>query len=423
MRDHRSRREPAQPDAEAGITEQGSIAARVAERWRDAPSYGELLRASAHAAEQAAAAAEAAAQAARLSLQAAEAAAERDVFADPFFTEPFFTEAFFTEPCATSSAPVLAGREDTKNEDPWWSEAPFAVEHHAPLPERNAPPQPKPASPQPLVDPFAEAVKPAAQSLPAKLIEFPRELVATRKQRPRLAEGPLLDTEPEVLLRPHEAASSRSTMESAVLSAPSPMLDSPTDPRQPGSASEDVQRRTGFFESSPARMEGPAWGAIQLGEHSAPEAAAPPAREIEAVPALTGLAPISNRLMAALVDGSLVFAAFLLSVLVFASSAAHVPWGKTGIALAAGALLFEAVFYGWLFMSFGGGSTPGMRYARIALCTFNDENPTRGELQARVPATALALLPLGLGVLWALLDGDRLGWHDRMTRTYQRRYR
>ena len=81
------------------------------------------------------------------------------------------------------------------------------------------------------------------------------------------------------------------------------------------------------------------------------------------------------------------------------------------------------VFYGWLFMTFGGGSTPGMRYARIALCTFDDANPTRKELQNRIPATALALLPLGLGLLWALLDEDRLGWHDRMTRTYQRSYR
>src|SRR5271163_3607144 len=29
------------------------------------------------------------------------------------------------------------------------------------------------------------------QPLPAKLLEFPRELIATRKARPRLAEGPL----------------------------------------------------------------------------------------------------------------------------------------------------------------------------------------------------------------------------------------
>jgi uncharacterized RDD family membrane protein YckC len=80
------------------------------------------------------------------------------------------------------------------------------------------------------------------------------------------------------------------------------------------------------------------------------------------------------------------------------------------------------LFYVWLFMSYGGG-TLGMRYARIAICTFDDDNPTRGMMRRRVAATLLAALPLGLGLLWALFDEDSLGWHDRMSRTYQRSYR
>jgi len=34
----------------------------------------------------------------------------------------------------------------------------------------------------------------------------------------------------------------------------------------------------------------------------------------------------------------------------------------------------------------------------------------------------LAVCPLGLGLLWVLLDDDRLGWHDRISRMYQRTY-
>jgi hypothetical protein len=64
-----------------------------------------------------------------------------------------------------------------------------------------------------------------------------------------------------------------------------------------------------------------------------------------------------------------------------------------------------------------------MRCARIALCTFDDENPDRRALRHRIAAACLAALPLGLGFFWALLDEDHLGWHDRMTRTYQRSYR
>jgi hypothetical protein len=30
----------------------------------------------------------------------------------------------------------------------------------------------------------------------------------------------------------------------------------------------------------------------------------------------------------------------------------------------------------------------------------------------------LSTFPLGLGIVWALLDEDTLCWHDRITRTY-----
>ncbi len=189
-------------------------------------------------------------------------------------------------------------------------------------------------------------------------------------------------------------------------------------------------------EPLPARegtpRAGSGWGSIRLGEHpraDAPIAPSPAARrtehgyDSELVPVLHDLAPLSSRLMSALVDGGLVFGSFLVAVLLFVSCTPHLPAGKAALGLALLALCVLAAFYGWLFMSFGGGSTPGMRYTRIAICTFADSNPTRRELQGRVPATALALLPLGLGVFWAILDEDKLGWHDRMTRTYQRSYK
>ena len=79
------------------------------------------------------------------------------------------------------------------------------------------------------------------------------------------------------------------------------------------------------------------------------------------------------------------------------------------------------MLYLLLFFTFT-DATPGMRYARIALCTFNDENPTRSAMRRRLLATALSVVPMGLGLVWAALDDDRLGWHDRISRTYQREY-
>ena len=481
LREHRERRSPgpAAADAPAAASDgqaasTSRVAARVAERYSKAPSYQDLFAASAQAA---AIAADSAAHAALQAHAAAQAAlsdweehceqsdaanqtAQADVFADSFFTP------------TVSPAPVVF---------------PATVEHHAPLPERTLVPrhvardhesERASAGSQPgqLVDAFAEALVPAAHSLPAKLIEFPRELIAPRKQRPRLAEGPLFEQElpqessgtalrifevetaaanPDSMVcgefaAPGEAVAWHSLQESFSSAGDSndamvkPYKNEPESdlPRRRGSfqaghepAAEPASGRAGqpFARQASASRQQSGWGSIRLGEHPQPEAQDEPAQpsarrpehgyQAETAPALHELAPISDRSMAALVDGGIVFACFLLSLLVFASCTLHPPAGKA--ALAVGFIVFGALatFYGWLFMSYGGGSTPGMRYARIALCSFADENPTRKDLQNRVPATALALLPLGLGVFWALLDEDKLGWHDRMTRTYQRSYR
>jgi hypothetical protein len=36
-------------------------------------------------------------------------------------------------------------------------------------------------------------------------------------------------------------------------------------------------------------------------------------------------------------------------------------------------------------------------------------------------ALLLSVLPLGLGVAWALFDDDHLCWHDRLSKTYLRK--
>jgi uncharacterized RDD family membrane protein YckC len=92
------------------------------------------------------------------------------------------------------------------------------------------------------------------------------------------------------------------------------------------------------------------------------------------------------------------------------------------LALAAGfTFLFLTTLYQLLFFTFS-EATPGMKYARIGLCTFSDENPTRAQMRRRILASLLSACPLGLGLLWSWIDTDRLGWHDRISRMYQRSY-
>jgi uncharacterized RDD family membrane protein YckC len=237
-------------------------------------------------------------------------------------------------------------------------------------------------------DPLEEETVAPAVPLAANLIEFPRELVATRKARPRLAEGPLRDTEPQPgQLRIFEVEQ------------------------------EAIDHRPGMT----AAAVGLDWSSIRLDAPAAEHVARAAARAaVEEAPIRP--AALEDRTMAALVDGALSFAGFLIFVFVFSSCTAHPPSGRT--ALVAGFLAFLATFvaYQWIFFRFG-ESTPGMMYAGIALCTLDDDNPTRPAMQRRVGALLLSALPLGLGLLWAVFDEDHLGWHDRISGTYQRSYK
>lgn len=228
--------------------------------------------------------------------------------------------------------------------------------------------------------------------LPANLIEFPRQLIAPRKARPRLAEGPLReDIAPEPQLRIFEV--------------------------------EPEQISTEPVKAEEAVAEAPVWQSLLLDSAPATESAA----QIEThsqVARLVDIAPVSLRLMAAMVDGCCIGAAFLA----FVSAAAYVA--GPGVAMlsrpalagaALGSLLIAGLLYHLLFFTFA-DATPGMLYARIGLCTFSEENPSRRAMRRRLMATVLAACPVGLGLLWVWMDDDRLGWHDRMSRIYQRTY-
>jgi len=231
-------------------------------------------------------------------------------------------------------------------------------------------------------EPEEAAVEPLAVSL----IDYPRELVAARKVRPRLAEGPLRESSQPTehdQLRIFEVA--------------------------PESVSQTVTTATGSAEWSPIRLDTDPVSSLPSDGHS-------PTQEM---PLQT--ASLQDRLMAGIFDLALVVAAFALFVLVFAACTAHPPTGKPALVAAGLVLGGFFVLYQYLFFKYAEG-TPGMRYAKIALCTFEDENPTRKAMCRRVFFMLLSAAPLGLGFVWAWFDPDRLAWHDRLSRIYQRSY-
>ncbi|MGC8548808.1 MAG: RDD family protein [Acidobacteriaceae bacterium] len=418
------------------------IAARVAERYSKAPSYREML-------EQ-----EAAQAPARLVTRAAEAPAQHAAQPDPepslFEASPAPAAESIAEPAAAEprarvtrwaefepspvpeffSGPVAAPQEaeiaPEITAQPHPSPIPPAPEAYAIAPTLFAEPEPiveAPVEPEPEEDPTLSLLAELAsqpleptQPLPARIIEFPRELVAPRKARPRQERGPEYETEEQLSqLRIFEAEPAAAATVTA--------------PEQQPQTTPDVDPTPAVKTQIAPPPSAPDRNAIRLDE----EPATAPASFLDAIevaPEASSLlldppiytANLEDRLMAGIVDICLVGAGFLMFVAAFAACTPHIPTGKIALIGASGALLALFVVYQYLFLNFG-EATPGMRYAKIALCTFDDENPTRQAMRSRIGFLLLSALPLGLGFLWSLFDEERLGWHDRITRTYQRSYR
>jgi uncharacterized RDD family membrane protein YckC len=230
------------------------------------------------------------------------------------------------------------------------------------------------------------------QPIQANIIEFPRQLVASRKARPRLAEGPLReDGTPEPQLRIFEVETEQISLEPEMT----------------------------------ALAEAPEWQGLLLGDGAVARTSTGMSPQLEAQLQLGQqlyVASMQRRVLSAVVDALCIgvgFAGFA-AVKIAGQSLGGTPRPLLGAA-AAGMIVAFGVLYQMLFFTLN-EATPGMRAMRLAFCTFNEKSPTRKALRRRLVSTALAACPLGLGLVWMALDSDRLGWHDRMSRMYLRSY-
>jgi uncharacterized RDD family membrane protein YckC len=76
--------------------------------------------------------------------------------------------------------------------------------------------------------------------------------------------------------------------------------------------------------------------------------------------------------------------------------------------------------YQYLFVIYG-GCTAGMRLAGIQLRSFRGQPASSRQRRTRVLGLYFSAASLMMGLLWALVDADSLGWHDRISGTYMTR--
>jgi len=128
-------------------------------------------------------------------------------------------------------------------------------------------------------------------------------------------------------------------------------------------------------------------------------------------------APMSRRVLAAAVDGLLVFLAVGLFAYTFFGITSSVPALRQIVLISAALVAVFWAGYQYLLLVYA-GTTPGLKLARLRLSRF-DGSPVPQTLRRwRVLASILAGCSLALGYAWCFFDEDQLCWHDRITHTY-----
>jgi len=129
------------------------------------------------------------------------------------------------------------------------------------------------------------------------------------------------------------------------------------------------------------------------------------------------VASIPHRAVAAVLDWSVVLIAYGLFMAVFALfGGSFSGFSRLDLTIFGSVLPLFALIYG-LVWSLAGTETPGMRWMRLRLTTFDGFRPERRERLLRFAGSCLSLGTM-LGALWSLADEEGLAWQDHISRTF-----
>jgi len=128
-------------------------------------------------------------------------------------------------------------------------------------------------------------------------------------------------------------------------------------------------------------------------------------------------AAMNSRILSASIDCLITLVACAVFGTIFYRIAGTRPPLWQLMILGAGLPIVFWMAYQYLLVVYS-GTTPGLRLAKLQLLHFDGTLPVRRRRRARVFASFLSGLSLGLGYLWQFLDEDALCWHDRVMKTY-----
>jgi RDD family len=128
------------------------------------------------------------------------------------------------------------------------------------------------------------------------------------------------------------------------------------------------------------------------------------------------VAALSKRFFAGLFDLAVLLSAGAVFALIFWQAGGRLPLLPLNLAVAAvvGVIFLMAYFGGFMVFAHG---TPGLIWAGLEVRTFAGLPPKRNDCLWRSFGYMVSVAALLLGFVWAVVDGEGLTWHDRMSRT------
>lgn len=124
-----------------------------------------------------------------------------------------------------------------------------------------------------------------------------------------------------------------------------------------------------------------------------------------------------HRVIAAAIDGGMIFTGFGLFLFAFHLMGGMFHATRQTIPLFIGVFATLAMFYGFLWI-WSGRETAGMRWAGLCLVNFDGLPADGRDRVLRAFGACLSVCACGIGLLWALVDEEKLAWHDHMSKTF-----
>ena len=128
-------------------------------------------------------------------------------------------------------------------------------------------------------------------------------------------------------------------------------------------------------------------------------------------------APLLQRMLSGMIDSVFLLLSEAVLIAVFTKLTAVLTSLRLAVPYALVSCVSFWCLFQYVFLVFGRG-TPGMRAVGLKLCAFDGEAAAIRARRNRAFAATLSALSVGLGFVWAFVDEDTLGWHDRISETY-----